>query len=817
MSKVKTITTYQPPMPPKPFLGREGDIDSIKALLATEDILLVCGPDGIGKSSLCGALAHGMLKGNELGIKYIGWLNFNESMELTLYNQLKKSKKVLSSNYQLHRNIELIKRMGASLLLIIDNYEIDSVGFDGFLEFLRGLECKCIFVSQYKSGKVPYFYVEPLSTDCIAELMALHFGADSLEKGLALEIQKALSKNTMLCEFFARGACGKQPSLAEAFDLIASSSFEPLELPKKLAEILRLFYPGKSQKIAQKLSLFSSEPVSVAVLKTVFGEDGASDIFDLADLRFFNRNYESIEMHQLLADAVRPQALASQETLSSLISKVIVATSPGAVGESNSRELFCHAVSVARWIKSSNTQKARLFTNIAYMNELMWRFAEAEEAYEKALGIIRSEHGPGHSSAVAIYHNYAMCMKQSGNYIKACQLFYKAAETCIAKYGSESILLANIYIDSIDVMVYLDESAEALDKANAAYSIYTGILGSESPQSAIALEKAGLASLSIGLVSSAGSCLEKAAGIIDRHTGKNSIAAGSIYLSYAQAMLEAGDYSLSHSYSMKALKQLKGEGRTIQAKAFYSIGKYFFSIGDYSEANAFLKRALGELWKFLPREHPENSEILKLLAYTQRNLSNEAKAQNYFKRYISIKEKAVNKNTPAQAYKNIGSVYMELGNKAQTIKYYKKALEQALNTDLAFDPMLAGAYNDLALAYMYFGDNKDSIASFHKALMIFSNAYGEDDVSCAVVFSNLALAYQNANEYENAASYYLAALRIKEGTLGKTDKNTLSAYSNLYQLYKKMGDPLNAQYYLNIYAENGGAVEIIEGELGMLD
>jgi tetratricopeptide (TPR) repeat protein len=588
------------------------------------------------------------------------------------------------------------------------------------------------------------------------------------------------------------------------------------EPAKAVLWLISEFLDGESIRLLEAFSFLSSGPVGFETIASIFDLTEAKAIFGLmGDAWLEKASPTSLKMHPLIAQAVRAKAMGSQESMRAYFSRFILASRPDALSAAQRLQTLPHAVSFAKWMNNSSAQKARLLANIAQLFGGLRDYGRAQAAFDRALGVLSATEGLKHPFAATLYRSYASTMKAGGQYQKAAQLYDKSAELCMEKYGEGSLALSDTYMDSIGVLVYLDSLDEAMRRAREAHRILSAKFGDSEAATWAAMEKIGLVTLAMGRPGDAIDILESASRALRELLGPSSEALACAWIDLAQAYQADGDYVKSYFFAMRSLDMLKKgkpKNSSLLAKAYATLGRHFQFLQEYDQAVGFMKDALSSLRKAYAENHPEMSLCYLALGRLHREMGMEGKAANYFSRYLSIKEKTVGKNTPAQAFKNIGAVYMELGNKSLTLNYYSKALNIAVNAKGKNHALTAGAYNDLGLAYMYFGEYGASLSNFGKALKIFALLYGENDSTAAVIYNNMALACQNMNDTGSAVEYYARSLAIKEAVLGKRDPHTLSTYSNLYGLYKKMGDSFNADYYKTLFMENGGNSKMIEGE-----
>jgi len=817
MQKAERLTTVTPPTVPACYAGRDEEEKAVMELLKTKDVILVSGAVGIGKSTFCSAIYNGLPADNGLGVENLAWLDYCESIEYTLFRKFPALTPQADVYSYAKSAEEYLKIFGKSLLVIIDNVDIEAMNFAGILAFLEGLSCKVIIITPHVTRQVPSVYLEKLPADILESVFRYYAPAVELEPHILPAILSEADRHTLITELIARESGRGRRTVAEILSILKSQRFGSYEPAKRIRYFIESVLDKPAIRLLRILSLLAAAPIEFELLASVFELDDIKAIYAMMNEGWLvKHSSSSLKMHPMIAQAVRPDALSSQDKLQNFFSRLILATNRGEENTEKRLSILPHALSAARWMNNASSQKAYLLNNAAALFESFRDYSGAQAMFDKSLDILSATVGLKHPFAINVYHNYANSMKFSGQYLKAAQMYDKAIELCKDKYGAESLPLMQIYMDSIDVIVYLDNYSLALERANMAKQIITGNFGEVSLEVTASMEKIAFVTLASGHPEDAIDILEHAVATRGGIIGKDDEGLAVLFVGLAGAYQAVGDYIKGYFYVMRGLETLKKSvipNIDYLAKAYLCLGKHFQFMAEYDKSVGFMKDALMALRKAYSESHPAMSTAYLALGYLHRDMGAEGKAKNYFNRYLAIKENTVGKSTPSQAFKNIGAVYMDLGNKNLTLKYYIKALNIAINQKGKNDIATAGAYNDLGLAYMYFGEYDACLNNLSKALKIFVMLYGPDDTTAAVIYNNIALAYQSFNAYDSAIEYYCRSLAIKEKNLGKRDSHTLSTYANLHSLYKKMGDIFNADYYRMLFLENGGNMEALKEEL----
>lgn len=184
------------------------------------------------------------------------------------------------------------------------------------------------------------------------------------------------------------------------------------------------------------------------------------------------------------------------------------------------------------------------------------------------------------------------------------------------------------------------------------------------------------------------------------------------------------------------------------ANAYYGLA--FYGMGDYSDGEVYLKRALEidpNLW--------EANYTLGLI------LQKEGKGEEAIQCY---KKALAGNPLLAEAHASLGAIYVERGMLEHAIPALKRAT--------AVNPELAWGRSNLGLAYTCKGMYEEGIAELKKAVA--------SDPDLASAHMNLAMAYTKKGTLDRAIRRYQKALEI--------DPDYGKAHYNLAITYYKKGD-----------------------------
>ena len=151
-------------------------------------------------------------------------------------------------------------------------------------------------------------------------------------------------------------------------------------------------------------------------------------------------------------------------------------------------------------------------------------------------------------------------------------------------------------------------------------------------------------------------------------------------------------------------------------------------------------------------------DILRNLAAAHVDSENEDEASAVYQQCITY---AAAHDMPldlAGAYRDYGILRAQLGDRAQAIEYWNKALE--IFQEQRQHARVVRLYCDIANLRRQSGDLKRAMKDYESALMLLSSA--DDDATRGIALSNAATAYVDQGDIETAESFFLESIRIAQ-------------------------------------------------------
>ena len=253
-----------------------------------------------------------------------------------------------------------------------------------------------------------------------------------------------------------------------------------------------------------------------------------------------------------------------------------------------------------------------------------------------------------------------------------------------------------------------------------------------------------------------------------------------------------GEYSLAEGFHKKALmirEKIFGEDHTDTASSYNNLASVYISLGQYNQAKELLEKAL-VIWKKINGEnHVDVAASYNNLASVYSSLGEYNQAKELHEKALVI-SKRINGEvhfSVATSYNNLASVYSSLGEYNQAKEFSEKALmirEKILGEDHAD---IALSYNNLASVYSSLGEYNQAKELHEKALVIWKKIFGEDHDRVATGYHNLASVYSSLGEYNQAKELHEKALVIWKKIFGEGHAEVATGYDNLASVYSSLG------------------------------
>ena len=275
---------------------------------------------------------------------------------------------------------------------------------------------------------------------------------------------------------------------------------------------------------------------------------------------------------------------------------------------------------------------------------------------------------------------------------------------------------------------------------------------------------------------------------------------GAILNTSGQVYDSIGKYSQAEGFHKKALiirKKIFGEDHTDVASSYNNLASVYSSLGEYNQAEKLYEKAL-VIWKKINVEdHVDVATIYDNLASVYWSLGKNNQAKELHEKALMIRKKILDEDHPhiAASYNNLATVYCSQGEYYQAKELHEKALvigKKILGED---HDKIASSYLNLAKVYRNLGDYNQATELIEKALIIWKRIFGEDHPRVAISYNDLGSVHYSQEEYNQAKVFQEKALMIRKKVFGEDHPDVAASYDNLASVYKALGEYNLAKEY----------------------
>jgi energy-coupling factor transporter ATP-binding protein EcfA2 len=302
--------------PPKALLviGRDIELKELNKKIKENDIVVVNGIGGLGKTELCKKYIEIYKEDYNKTI----WIPFIGSIKKSFINEVKGLTKQDLKPKELYAEIiSHIDKPGENVLVIIDNAN------DLNNEDLKDISCfpfKVILTSRQKYESLPEYNLSFLSDKNCLKLFCKHYGEvydEDIDIVKKIITEKA-GKHTLIIELLAKAAKNGMLSIKELDEFIEKEGFCLKEKVKKQLEtdeeiimdhLIKLFkiagLSSDEENVLINLSLIQGLDINKKLFKELIEIETHNPINSLIDRGWINYNNDNIQMHQAIAVVIR--------------------------------------------------------------------------------------------------------------------------------------------------------------------------------------------------------------------------------------------------------------------------------------------------------------------------------------------------------------------------------------------------------------------------------------------------------------------------------------------------------------------------------
>jgi CHAT domain-containing protein/Tfp pilus assembly protein PilF len=333
---------------------------------------------------------------------------------------------------------------------------------------------------------------------------------------------------------------------------------------------------------------------------------------------------------------------------------------------------------------------------------------------------------------------------------------------------------------------------ESVPLAKDALRIAEATFGPEHINTAMALQKLGMAELGLGQYPEAEGFLKRAVTIRGKASGPEAASMPGLLNDLGQVYFYEGKTAEAEAAFKRALaigEKVLGPEHPDVAESLNDIALIYDGQGRYAESETFYKHALAIREKVLGPEHCDVAETLSNLAILYEEQSRYAESERLYARALAIHKKELGPDDPGVAVDlgNLGVLYEAQGRYGEAEQVDKRALaidEKAFGPN---HPNIALRLNNLGLLYHAEGRYGEEEQFEKRALAIYEQALGPDHPSVGTVLNNLSRLFQDQGRYGEAEVLLKRALATIEKAQGPENPDLATDLNNLGVLYVTLG------------------------------
>jgi tetratricopeptide (TPR) repeat protein len=445
-------------------------------------------------------------------------------------------------------------------------------------------------------------------------------------------------------------------------------------------------------------------------------------------------------------------------------------------------------------------------SNQAYAHVVLARIDKAQSrpdaaarAYERAVKIITSLHGPDHLDTAWVQYDYADFLADRGKHAEAIKFAGLALATREKKLGPKSLELAPVLATLSVSYAGLEKWPDALEAAEKLIKLREDVQGKDHVDLAWALRQAAFVREKRGEKEAAEKLLKRALDIREKKYGAGSAEATYDIQRLARFYQAQGRPAEAETLFRKALaerEKVLGKDHPDLAPALSGLAGFLVAEGKYDEAEKLLKQAVAN------REKNANSRELAAsidgLAYFYFQLARYSDAIALYKRSLAIHEKTdgPRSRAVANALRSLWWPYSRAGRHAEVLPLARRAVR--ILEDLGIeDESYASALNTVASAEGHQRNYAAAETAYRKALAIYEKSKSTDNVSVAVILNNLGNLLSSRDELSEAEELLKRSIAIKDkaGLLSGQSvaerlnraANLARSHANLAGVYRTLG------------------------------
>jgi len=226
----------------------------------------------------------------------------------------------------------------------------------------------------------------------------------------------------------------------------------------------------------------------------------------------------------------------------------------------------------------------------------------------------------------------------------------------------------------------------------------------------------------------------------------------------------------------------------VEARLRSTIGKSYYGLGLYDEAERHLPVAFEMYRRLLGEEHVETIRSMNTLTYLYMHLGREDEALALNERAVEQAHRALGEeNAETLTALNLkGNLMVPKGREEELLTLRKYVLEQRRRILGEEHPDTLGAMNNLGLAYLFTGRSSEWTSLCEQITSIQRRVMGDEHPTTLRTMKALAAAYLKDGRSQEAVTLRERALAASRRVLGEEHQTTLGEMTGVAWFYAEL-------------------------------
>ena len=244
-----------------------------------------------------------------------------------------------------------------------------------------------------------------------------------------------------------------------------------------------------------------------------------------------------------------------------------------------------------------------------------------------------------------------------------------------------------------------------------------------------------------------------------------------------------------HQQTLQLREMALGKEHPDTLASMNYLGLVLDSLGKYEEAEQILQQTLELRERALGKEHPDTLDSMNYLGLVLDSLGKYDKAEQMHRQTLELRERALGKEHPdtLASMNNLGLVLDSLGKYDEAEQTHQHTLELREKVLGKEHPHTLGSMNNLGLVLESLEKYDEAKRIHQQTLELKEKVLGKEHPSTLTSMNNLGLVLHRLRKYEDAEQMHQQTLDLREKVLGKEHPDTLASMNYLGLVLDSLG------------------------------